>query len=207
MKTLLFDMTFDDQDEKDNEMGVYIISLVDKPAIISQYMAFSQEAHEFKFIETDKERRIVTGPVMIPDMPIRRIDDKGEVTGVKGSEFFVKASAEIVEKSVWRFMKQGRRDANLMHQSNVLPEDVFLFETWYTDKQRGILKPRDYKECPDKTWFASYKIDNDEVYNEFIKTGMLRGFSLEGNFRLKPLPAQDNAILSGLERILGNRNK
>lgn len=200
-KVKYYEMYFDEENTKDEELGVYAISLVDKPAIISHWMAFSEDARaEFKFIETDKARRIVTGAVMIPDMPIKRIDDNG-------TPYYVVASSETVEKTAMRFMKNGLTKAiNTMHQSSLVPEGCYIFESFITDKQRGITEPAGYKKCPDKTWFVSMKIDNEDVYNEFVKTGILTGFSVECNYRLNEKPEQSEGLLSGLERIIGNRN-
>lgn len=194
-------MYFDESNENDEELGVYAISLVDKPAIISHWMAFSEDAiAEYKFIETDKERRIVTGAVMIPDMPIKRIDENGV-------PYYVVANSETVEKTAMRFMKNGLTKAiNTMHQSKLVPEGCYIFESFITDKQRGITEPLGYKKCPNKTWFVSMKLDNEDVYNEFVKTGLLTGFSVECNYRLTEKPSQSETVLEGLERIIGNRN-
>ena len=31
-------------------------------------------------------------------------------------------------------------------------------------------------------WYGIYKVDNRPVWNEFIKTGKVKGFSIEGYF-------------------------
>ena len=32
------------------------------------------------------------------------------------------------------------------------------------------------------TWMGSVKVNNDEVWNDFVKTGKVKGFSIEGYF-------------------------
>src|SRR3990170_6032827 len=140
-KLKYYEMYFDHENANDNELGVYAISLVDKPAIISHWMAFSEDARaEFKFIETDKARRIITGAVMIPDMPIKRLDDNQV-------PFYVVASADTVEKTAMRFMQNGlTKSINAMHSSKLVPDGCYIFESFITDKQRGITEPVGYKK-------------------------------------------------------------
>jgi hypothetical protein len=40
---------------------------------------------------------------------------------------------------------------------------------------------------PKGTWMVSVKVNNEEVWEEFVKTGKVKGFSIEGYF-------SDNAI-------------
>jgi hypothetical protein len=198
----VYEMYFDEQDSKTGDFGVFTVSLVDKPAIIAEYMVFNESGqNHFKFKATDNEKRIVTGAVMIPGMPIYRNDEKR-------GEFYVVASKDTVQLAAMDFMKNGlTKSVNMMHESNLIPEGVFIFESWVIDRQRGTQEPVGFKQCPEGTWFMSMKIDNQEVWDEFIKTGMLRGFSIEGNFKMKEQPSQDKAVLEALEDILGNRNK
>lgn len=194
-------MFMDEQDEQKEDFGVFTVSLVDKPAIIAEYMVFNEEGKQhFKFQVTDKEKRIVTGAVMIPSMPIYR---KDETRG----EFYVMANKSTIETAAMQFMKRGlTQSVNMMHEANLIPEGVFIFESWLIDRERGTQEPKGFKQCPEGTWFMSMKIENDEVWNEFIKTGMLRGFSIEGNFRLKEKESKDATFLQDVEEWLGNRN-
>lgn len=200
-KLPVYEMYMEEKDINNQDAGVFTVSLVDKPAIIAEYMVFNEEGTHFKFQATDTEKRIVTGAVMIPGMPIYRNDK------TRG-EFYVVASKETIGYAAMSFMKQGlTKSVNMMHEANLIPEGVFIFESWLIDSQRGTQEPVGFKKCPDGTWFMSMKIDNQEVWDEFIKTGMLRGFSIEGSFKLKEMPSQDAKLLGALEELLGNRNK
>jgi len=35
---------------------------------------------------------------------------------------------------------------------------------------------------PKGTWMVSVKVNNEEVWEEFVKTGRVKGFSIEGYF-------------------------
>ena len=35
---------------------------------------------------------------------------------------------------------------------------------------------------PEGTWMISMKVENDEIWNDYVKTGKVKGFSIEGYF-------------------------
>ena len=37
-------------------------------------------------------------------------------------------------------------------------------------------------DVPDGTWMVSYRVDNEVIWNEYVKTGKVKGFSIEGFF-------------------------
>ena len=37
-------------------------------------------------------------------------------------------------------------------------------------------------EVPEGTWMISMKVENDEVWNDYVKEGKVKGFSIEGYF-------------------------
>jgi hypothetical protein len=164
-----------DIDDTD-ETGVDFIAQTSDPAIEKNFLAFNKSErvnHSFK--TTAEDRRIITGPLMIPNLPIYRRDEQGE--------YYVMFSKQAIEKIAYKFMKNGFiHNVNLEHDPNRLPDGVFGIEFFIADKTRGIPNPAGWPDLPDGTWFGSYKIENDEFWNEFIKTGVFKGFSVEGTF-------------------------
>jgi hypothetical protein len=61
-----------------------------------------------------------------------------------------------------------------------------MYESFIVDSQRGIRPPMGFEDAPEGSWFGSYKVDNEDVWNNFIKTGEFKGFSVEGVFDLVP---------------------
>jgi hypothetical protein len=59
-----------------------------------------------------------------------------------------------------------------------------MFESFISDKVRGIQPMKGFEDVPDGSWFGSFKVDNPEVWAE-IKAGNVRGFSVEGQFNYK----------------------
>jgi hypothetical protein len=206
MNIPVYEMFLSEQDETNEDFGVFTVSLVDKPAIIAAFMTFSEDSKDLmKFQIVNKEKRIITGAVMIPGMPISRRDEGG----IKG-EFMVVATRETTERTLMKFMRQGmtgnKGSVNVMHESNMVPEGVFIFEAWLIDHERGTSVPKGFKPCPEGTIFMSMKVDNDELWEDFIKTGIIKGFSIEANYRLRQKPSQDADFLKAVEDHLGSRN-
>jgi hypothetical protein len=58
-----------------------------------------------------------------------------------------------------------------------------------------------FEDCPDGSWFGSFYVENDEVWNK-IKSGEVKGFSVEGLFIYdKPQPTEDE-VLSQIKKLL-----
>ena len=169
----IYRLTIKDEDDK---MGVNYVALVDEPAIQTNWLAFNGQ---MKFA-MDKERKIITGALMLADLPIYRRSEKM-------GEFYVVFDKFQIEKIVQRFMKNGFTDnVNKMHDAKQTVDGVYMYESFIVDSQRGIRPPVGFEDAPEGSWFGSYKVDNEDVWNNFIKTGEFKGFSVEGEFDLVP---------------------
>ena len=183
--------------EDDINSGVDFVALVDSPAILRNFLAFSK--HE-KFI-ANEEKRVVTGPLMIPEIPIYRRDE--------GGEFYVVFGRETIYQIAQKFMKELRNDkVNQMHQPDQKVQGVYMFESFIIDSKRGINTPKGFEHLPDGTWFGSYKIDNEEVWQQ-VKSGTFNGFSVEGFFDMNMERVTDDALLTKVIDVIkdGKVNK
>lgn len=163
-------------DNVDEMTGVTVISFVNAPAIEVNFLQFSKDSEHpmpIKMSIQDEDKRIVTGPVLIADLPIYRKDATGE--------YYVYADKECIYQIVQKFFKTQRgNNVNVEHSGMLIP-GVYMFESFVTDAKRGIGCPSAYAGLPDGTWFGSFKVDNDEVWAE-VKAGKFKGFSIEGLF-------------------------
>lgn len=176
----IYKLMIDDSEDS----GVTAIALVDKPAIELNWHTF-KEQYRFK---ADQERRIISGALMVADLPIYRNDSQY-------GEHYVMFTKDVIEKIVYKFAKQANHTSvNKMHQESLTADGVYLFESFIIDKERGILTPKGYEELPDGSWFGSMKVENDEIWNDFIKNGVYKGFSVEGYFKPQPL-SEDEALM------------
>ena len=174
-------LTIDPNDEK---TGVELVSLVDRPAIEMTWQAFNAADRPLRFEIQNEEKRIVSGPIMVADLPIyRRDEDRGE--------YYVTFDADTIRAIVYKFFKNGRGvEANTMH-AEIVP-DVFLIESHFVSEAHPV--PAGFPELTVGSWFGSYKIDNDDVWAK-VKDGTFNGFSVEGMFRDAVVDAEEKDII------------
>jgi hypothetical protein len=190
MELPLYELVINDEDD---ESGVDFISLVDKPAIKRNWIAFSEQ-QKFSF-KSDQEKRIISGPAMIPNELIYRKDKEGK-------EYNVVFSEETIQKIVEKYFKsQYTTNFNLQHKKSLLAQGVYLIESFVIDEERGINAPKGFEDLPNGSWFISCKVDNDEIWNDFIKEGVFKGFSVEGFFQEKQVKETKSEELELLEML------
>lgn len=183
--------------EEGDESGVNFVALVDKPAIERNFKTFSKSP-QFKFQTKDEEKRILSGPLMIADLPIYRFDEMGE--------YYAIFQRPTIEKIVHKYFRQGfTQNVNIMHNSDKQVEGVYLFESFIVDRSKGVNPPLGFEDLTDGSWFGSFKVDNEDVWNEFIKSGELKGFSVEGFFDMKPYKKDEfKEVMDYLDALLSN---
>jgi hypothetical protein len=181
MKDLLYELTI--QDENDEIMA---ISLVENPAIESDFVYFNKE--QVRFASVDGEQKMLIGPILIPDKKILRVDGEGNPYHV----FFTKDTVKKLAQNY--LMKKYTDKATLEHDSKI--KGVTLVESWVKDGQFD--KSNNYGlNLPKGTWVGMFKIDDDKIWNDYVKTGKVKGFSIEGLFSHKLVEAAmvDNFLL------------
>jgi hypothetical protein len=161
-------------DNINDDVEVDFVALVDRPAIEKNFMAFSKHS---TFAIQSEEKQIVSGALMLADTPIYRNDS--------GKEYYVVFPKETIQKIVLKFFKKGyQSNVNLMHDATQTVDGLTMFESWISDKNRGILPMQGFEDAPDGSWFGSFKVENQDVWDK-IKSGEYRGFSVEGFFNYK----------------------
>ena len=156
----------------DNEaIGVEAISVVENPAIESDFVALNNQ--EIKLAEVDKEKRLLMGALLIPKKPIYRRNGN--------DEYYIFFSEETVLKASQMFLMNGNQSQSTLEHEEQL-QGLTLVESWIVedkDKDKTALYGLD---VPVGTWMGSVKVNNDEVWNDYVKTGKVKGFSIEGYF-------------------------
>lgn len=181
---------------EDDDAQLEAVAFVDVPAIEMNWQAFNSKQYSFK---ADAEKRIISGPLMVAELPIYRRDESGEYYGV-----FQKEDIYNLRN---KFFKQGKSNlVNEMHNSDKMIEGVYMIESFLIDEARGINAPTGYN-LTDGSWFGSYKIDNDEVWNDFIKSGEFKGFSVEGIFNTVKIGDKPQGIIEDIINIIKNINE
>lgn len=177
----LYELTIEDE----NVDEVFAVSLVETPAIQSNFVFFDNE--KIQFAEINKEERIVLGPILIPDKKIIRVDAAGEPYEV----YFTK---ETVKKLAQNYlMKKYQGEATLEHEKKI--KDVTLVESWIKESKTNDKSNLYNLNLPLGTWVGAFKINNDEVWNDYVKTGKTKGFSIEGAFEHKLIKASQELFM------------
>ena len=174
--------------------GIDAIAFVDTPAIGMKFDYFNGVNQQFT---ADSEQRVVSGAAMVAGMSIYRRD---ETIG----EYYAVFSAETIKSLVQKYFKSNKGNVvNKMHDSNQMVDGVYMFESFIIDRARGISPPKGHEYATDGSWFVSYKIDNDDVWENDVKTNKFKGFSIEGMFEPihQAMGKQTTDIEGELEKI------
>jgi hypothetical protein len=156
-------------DENTDTKGVYAISLVNDPAMESDFIALSKDV---KMAVVDDEKKILMGVALIPDKLIPRMGKDGA--------FNVFFSKETVRKAALMFFKNGNQsESTLEHQIDLSNNTVF--ESWIKEDDVHDKSVKFGIEAPVGSWLITMKIADEEVY-KMAKEGLINGFSIEGAF-------------------------
>lgn len=159
----------------------YKISMVSNPAIEVDYVALAKQDDVEVKLSSD-ERHICYGPALIPNKDIYR--NNGE------QEFYINFTEESIVKMSQEFMKNYKQhEVNLQHEENV--DEVFVVESWivedpYRDKSNAL-----GFNVPKNTWMVGVKVNNIDTW-ERVKTGELKGFSVESAIHLEEFNKIEN---------------
>lgn len=167
----------------------------------------SQQNMSKQSFQYEKEKRMVYSPLMIPNILIPRYDEESR------ERYFVRFTPESIEKAQQLYMIEKRMDkTNLEHSKQKLPA-VIMVESWIVsgEKDKAYQLGFSRKDIPDGTWMGGFKImeseEGDYIWNELIKTGKVKGFSVEGEFMLKfSRQKTDEYLLEEIINIIKNIN-
>lgn len=168
--------------------GVFAISLVNAPATEETFIAMSKQDKIVKFAKVDEEQRILMGLVLQPDQLIYRVDENGD-------EFEMFFSAETIKDFSQNFFQSGfQLNSKLEHDETI--ENVTFVESWIVADSKKDKSAAYGLSYPVGSWLVSMKVDNDDIWNNYIKTGELKGFSIDGMVELEEVNFKSNIQMS-----------
>lgn len=152
--------------------GIEAISIVDKPAIEENFIALKEQT-KVNLAEIDKEKRILMGAALIPNKNIYRTD--GE------DEYYIYFSDDTVRKASELFLMRGNQNkSTLEHEAEL--NGLTVVESWIIEDEVHDKSRKYGLDMPVGTWMVSMKVNNEEVWENYVKTGLVKGFSIEGYF-------------------------
>ena len=188
--------------DEDEAIGVEAISVVENPAIESDFIALNNQ--EIKLAEISKEKRLLMGALLIPKKPIFRRN--GE------DEYYVFFSADTVLKASQMYLQNGNQSNSTLEHDGKL-EGLTLVESWIVEDKEKDKSALYGLDVPVGTWMGSVKVENDEVWNDYVKTGKVKGFSIEGYFadklerpkeEIEENLSADDKLINELKKLLSN---
>lgn len=173
-------------DEEADFSGIEAISIVDRPAIEENFIALSKE-QKIELAEVDKEKRILMGAALIPNKNIYR--QNGE------DEYYIYFSDDTVRQASQLFLMRGNQNqSTLEHEAKL--HGLSVVESWIIEDDVHDKSRKFGMDLPLGTWMVSMKVNNDEVWENYVKTGLVSGFSIEGYFTDKIEMSEDDELNS-----------
>ena len=189
-------------DEDQDASGIEAISIVENPAIEEDFIALKSD--EIKLAEVSKEKKILMGALLIPNKPIYR--KNGE------DEYYIYFSKDTVLKASQMYLTKGNQNNSTLEHQHEL-SGLSLVESWLVEDEVHDKSRKYGMNVPVGTWMGAVKVNNDKIWNEYVKTGKVKGFSIEGYFAdkmeqpkesIKENMSEQNAdlLLSQIEKIV-----
>ena len=160
-------------DEDEVSSGIDAISVVETPAIQSNFVTLKEQDNKVELAEISKDKRLLLGAALIPDKPILRVNDDDE-------KYYIYFSKETVRKASELYAKRKFQDkATIEHERDV--KGMTVVESWIVENKEKDKSSIYGLDVPVGTWCISMKADNEDIYLK-AKEGKIKGFSIEGVF-------------------------
>ena len=195
-------------DEESEEFsGIEAISVVESPAIEEEFIALKNE-DQIRLAEVSKEKRLLMGAALIPDKPIYRKSED--------NEFYIYFSKETVAKASQMFLQAGNQGQATMEHASKKLEGMTVVESWIVEDLVHDKSKKYGLDMPIGTWMVSMKVDNDEIWNNYVKKNKIKGFSIEGYFidrlsnkpkdKINDIYSEDDKLLKDIIDVLEESN-
>ena len=194
MKTFFIDIDMN----LSNPCGVGAISLVARPAVETDFVAFSiDDAKKPMRLECSEDEHIIKGIAMLADRPIYRYNE--EI-----GEHYIVFTKEAIKKMMLKQSMQGLQNSvNLEHKQDGFVNSAFMVESYIIDREKGIA-PVEFPDATDGSWVVSMKITDAELWDKVKNTNELNGFSIEGLFQYEEQKPKRSYIDEAIDEILAN---
>ena len=156
--------------DESEELGMFSVSLVDFPAVETQFLCFNEEKPKQLFFAKPEEH-IITGVALRANLPIYRVNPK------TGEEYYVVFTKETIKKMIARYSKQGMMNNVDLQHSGELVSGVYMVESFIINDERGI-RPKEFADIEDGSWIVSYYVEDETLWNKIKNGNDLNGFSI-----------------------------
>lgn len=172
LNTIYYDVTLED-----DGTGLRRTSIVSAPAIEMDFKLFHnvKQTKTTKLFSKSDEKRYITGPIMIPNKPMLRAFSDG--SGYYNCVF----TEESILNTVKKASKFGKfNELNLRHSQlqKDMVHNVYLIESLILGENTSS-NIEEYKDLPNGTWIGTFWVEDENYWNDVIKSDEFNGFSVE----------------------------
>lgn len=191
--------------------NVFGISLVGTPAMESNYIKMSKEntiqLSEVEKIELskkydvqlkvqDKEKRLLMGLVLEPNKLIYRYDQE------KKEEYYITVNEETITELAHDFIKNANQSYSTIEHDGRELDGVTFVENWIVEDSnidKSALYGINYKKG---SWVTVAKIDNETIWNDYVKNGIVQGFSIDAMVSLEEVNLNKQEEMSEQKTVI-----
>ena len=173
--------------------GVFGISLVESPATQEYFVRLSEDEkakikeRELKLSTIDEEQRILLGLVLEPNVPIYRNDN--------GEEFNIVFNNQTIKSLAHSFISNNyQHNSTIEHNEDEKIEGIAFVESWTVDDSKKDKTNAYGLEYPKGSWVVAMKVNSDDIWNNYIKTGKVKGFSIDAVVKLKEVKTEKKDV-------------
>jgi hypothetical protein len=186
-------------DDKEDLAGVEAISIVEFPAIEENFIALNEH---LQLAKIDEEKRILMGAALIPNKNIYRRNGN--------DEYYIFFSDDTVRKASELFlMNSNQHNTTLEHEKKL--NDLTVVESWIVEDTEMDKSKKYGLNAPIGTWMVTMKVNNESIWNDFVKTGKVKGFSIEGIFadklEMSLQKEKEDILIQKIKDIITKNNK
>lgn len=186
-------------DDKEDLAGVEAISIVEFPAIEENFIALNEH---LQLAKIDEEKRILMGAALIPNKNIYRRNGN--------DEYYIFFSDDTVRKASELFlMNSNQHNTTLEHEKKL--NDLTVVESWIVEDTEMDKSKKYGLNAPIGTWMVTMKVNNESIWNDFVKTGKVKGFSIEGIFadklEMSLQKEKEDILIQKIKDIIAKNNK
>ena len=164
---------------------------------------FNEYVKTNKVSRSRQRKEDTNGCLLIPDKPIYRNGSEGE--------YYIFFSKDTIVKASQMFLQNGKQSNSTLEHNQAL-NGLTLVESWIVESKEQDKSAMYGLDVPVGTWMGSVKVNNDDVWNEYVKTNKVKGFSIEGYFADKMEAPKENVeeqlsekLLSKIKNILNEK--
>src|SRR5690606_32568626 len=110
-------------------------------------------------------------------------------------EFNLVFDADTIKELSHHFFKSNyQKNSTIEHESPI--EGVTFVESWIVEDTKIDKSANFGLSYPKGSWIATMKVDSDDVWNNYVKNGKVKGFSVDAMIDLKQINLKNEINMS-----------